>query len=49
MKKQILNDCIGATGFVALTAGIYQQFGEPVALMAAGAMLLVFGLLASRK
>ena len=47
--KQTIIDIIGAAGFAALTAGVYLQYGQAVALMMSGALALLFALLASRS
>ncbi|WP_257282121.1 hypothetical protein [Endozoicomonas sp. ISHI1] len=47
--KQISLDLIGVTGFSALMAGLYLQFGLSVALMSGGSLLLIFALAASRR
>ena len=47
--KQIILDLIGFSGFCGLVAGLYLQYGLPVALMSGGTLLLLFALLASRR
>lgn len=47
--KQTIIDLMGLTGFSALMAGSYLQFGLDITLMAGGLMLMAFSLLASSK
>ncbi|EHM4931791.1 TPA: hypothetical protein ACTAI2_002117 [Salmonella enterica subsp. enterica serovar Oranienburg] len=46
--KSLIIDVAGLSGFSALVGGIYLKYGAAAALMAGGAGLLLWALLAAR-
>lgn len=47
--KSVLTDLLGLSGFAAISAGVWLQFGMPFGLIAAGASLVTLAALAGRK
>lgn len=47
--KSLITDLIGLAGFGSLAAGVYLQFGIPVALMLSGGMLLLYALVVAMR
>lgn len=47
--RQILIDLLAVLGFSGVAAGLWLQFGMPVALMVGGGLLLLAALVANRK
>lgn len=48
MKSMII-DLFGLAGFSSLVAGLYLQYGTAITLMAGGASMLAFALVAARR
>ncbi|HDL1261885.1 TPA: hypothetical protein ACU207_002149 [Mannheimia haemolytica] len=45
--KTLLTDVIGIGGFLMLCYGVYLQYGEAIACMAGGTLLLLYALISA--